>query len=257
MIQLGLAFMAALFTWWMSTGAIIFLCSLPAKTFRWSMFGATLALAPALYWLVRSSQNLGMASDYIAFVSALAVWAWIELSFLTGFVTGPRSLPCPADAKGLRRFGLAALTLLYHETAIVFAASAIVLLTWNAPNQTGTITFLILTAMRISAKLNIFLGVPNLTDEFLPARLSYLKSYFRKRDFNHLFPISIAGSTLVAIALAQLAITSTPQTRSGYALSFALIALAILEHLFMIMPIPDAALWRWALPSKSVDKFLP
>jgi putative photosynthetic complex assembly protein 2 len=105
--------------------------------------------------------------------------------------------------------------------------------------------------MRISAKLNIFLGVPNLTDEFLPARLGYLKSYFRKCDTNLLFPVCITASTLVAIALAHKALLSEGAAAGGFALLFALTALAILEHVFMVVPLPDAILWRWALPSKN------
>jgi len=34
----------ALFVWWFSTGAIIFLDNLPRKTFKYSMIGATAVL---------------------------------------------------------------------------------------------------------------------------------------------------------------------------------------------------------------------
>jgi hypothetical protein len=30
---------------------------------------------------------------------------------------------------------------------------------------------------------------------------------------------------------------------------FALTALALIEHLFMVLPLPDTALWRWAMPA--------
>jgi putative photosynthetic complex assembly protein 2 len=45
----------------------------------------------------------------------------------------------------------------------------------------------------------------------------------------------------------------------GFALLLALVALAMLEHFFMIMPLPDAVLWRWAVPTttKPIDKALP
>jgi putative photosynthetic complex assembly protein 2 len=105
--------------------------------------------------------------------------------------------------------------------------------------------------MRISAKLNIFLGVPNLTDELLPPRLSYLKSYFRKRRFNVLFPISILSATFVAIALGQKIFGKEGAEAAGSALLFTLISLAILEHFFMMLPLPDAALWGWAMPANA------
>ncbi|HQU05326.1 MAG TPA: DUF3623 family protein, partial [Acidocella sp.] len=34
--------MFALFVWWFSSGAMIFLDNLPRKTFKWSMLGATI-----------------------------------------------------------------------------------------------------------------------------------------------------------------------------------------------------------------------
>ena len=46
------------------------------------------------------------------------------MSFLMGYVTGPRRSPCPDDAQGWRRFGLALQTVLYHELAIAVAAPA-------------------------------------------------------------------------------------------------------------------------------------
>jgi len=35
----------------------------------------------------------------------------------------------------------------------------------------------------------------------------------------------------------------------GWALA-ALTALALLEHWFMVLPLPDAKLWRWMLPDR-------
>ena len=246
----GVAIFLAILAWWFSTGLILLLCALPRHTFGWSLTAASLVAGGAIYSFVRSAWDIGPAGAYIAFLSALAIWGWIEMSFLMGFITGPRTAPCPVGAQGWHRFGLAMQTLIYHELTIAGAAAALVALTWNAPNQTGTLAFLILAAMRISAKLNIFLGVPNLTDEFLPARLAYLKSYFRKCETNLLFPFCITASTLVAIVLAQKALVSEGEAAGGFALLFALTALAILEHIFMILPIHDAVLWRWALPSK-------
>ena len=77
----------------------------------------------------------------------------------------------------------------------------LVLLTWGAPNQIGVWTFVILWLMRLSAKLNVYLGVPNLTEEFLPDDLAYLKSYFANAPMNLLFPISVTPSTLVTLLL--------------------------------------------------------
>jgi putative photosynthetic complex assembly protein 2 len=257
MAYFAIAFLLTVLVWWASTGAIMVLCALPRRTFKWSMGGATLVMAVAIYGLAESAWEVSNAGVYVAFLSALGIWGWIEMTFLMGYVTGPRTVPCPAGTEGWQRFRLALETLLYHELTILAAAVAIVMLTRRAPNQTGTFAFLILMAMRISAKLNIFLGVPNLTDEFLPKQLDYLKTYFRKCEFNVLFPLSVSASSLVAACLAQKALGATGSEAVAPTLLFALLALAILEHAFMVIPLPDAALWRWAVPSKTIDKSLP
>jgi len=255
MTELSIAFLFVTLAWWLSTGVIMFLCGLHERTFGWSLFGATVVLLLAAYGIVQSAWNTSVLGAYTAFLSALACWGWIEMSFLMGLVTGPRTTVCPPGAKGWHRFILALETLIYHEIAILVAAVGVVALTWHAPNQSGTSAFLVLMAMRISAKLNIFLGVPNLTDEFLPVRLTYLKSYFRKRKFNLLFPVSVFASAFAAFTFGQRALGANSGGSTGYALLFALLVLAIVEHLFMILPLPDAALWRWAHPaSKVVDK---
>ena len=72
-------------------------------------------------------------------------------------------------------------------------------------NQVATWTFMVLWVMRLSAKLNVYLGVPNLTEEFLPAHLLYLKSFLARKPMNLLFPVSVTASTVVATHLVDLA----------------------------------------------------
>lgn len=249
MMQHGLSFAFTVLLWWLSTGLILKLATLPARTFAWSLLGGSLMLAASLWGIVEGAWMESATGAYLSFLSAIGIWGWLEMSFLMGLITGPRNAPCPVDATGWRRFRLALETLIYHELAILGSALSVTALTWGAPNQTGTFAFLILAVMRISAKLNIFLGVPNLTDDLLPERLHYLKSYFRKRSFNLLFPVSILGSSLVAVVLAQHALGADGAEAVGFALLFTLLALAILEHFFMIMPIPDGVLWLWAAPA--------
>ncbi len=251
MIDHCVSFVFTVLVWWLGTGVILKLCTLPRRTFRWSMLGASVMLAAAFYGLSHAARMTDTGGVYLSFISAIGVWGWIEMSFLMGFVTGPRITPCPNDAAGWRRFGLALATLLYHELMIVAAAAAIITLTWGLPNQTGTMAFLILAVMRASAKLNIFLGVPNLTDSLLPERLGYLKSYFRRRSFNLLFPLSIAGGVLGAARLAGQVFDSVGAEAVGAALLLTLLTLAMLEHFFMMMPIPDGALWFWAMPASA------
>ncbi len=260
MAQHGMAFVLAILAWWLSTALIIVVCALPRRTFGFSFAAASLIAVAALYGFVRSAWNTDITGAYCAFACALAIWGWIEMSFLMGFITGPRTAPCPENARGWPRFRLALQTLLYHELTIAGAAILLAAISWGAPNQTGTLAFLILMAMRISAKMNIFLGVPNLTDEFLPARLGYLKSYFRKSEGNAFFPVSVTAASLAAVFLAQQSIAAEGAAAGGYALLCTLTALAILEHLFMVVRLPDAMLWRWAMPAshdKPIKKPVP
>jgi putative photosynthetic complex assembly protein 2 len=127
-------------------------------------------------------------------------------------------------------------------------------LTWGAPNQFALWTLLVLWIMRLSTKFNVFLGVPNLTEEFLPNDLAFLKSYFRKRPMNLLFPVSVTLSTVATCGLiAQAATGTTDFAIAGYTMLAALMALAVLEHWFLVLPLPVADLWRWGLSSRRSD----
>ena len=242
-----------LFLWWFSTGLILYLDGLPRPSFRWTMLGATALAGVALYGLWASSADTTLAGAYTAFTCGLLVWGWHETSFLTGFVTGPRRTPCPEGCAGWDRFVRATETILHHELAIAATAVGVAALTWGGDNQVGTWTFLILWAMRLSAKLNLFLGVPNLTEEFLPDHLRYLRSFVAKKPMNLLFPVSVTVASAVTLLLAQGAASPEASAFETAALTFltALMALAILEHWFLVLPLPDAALWSWALRSRA------
>ena len=130
-------------------------------------------------------------------------------------------------------------------------AVALVAISWGEPNPVGAWTFLILFGCRLSAKLNLFFGVPNFTDSFFPEHLRYLTSYLKTGPASAFFPLSVAAGCAVAGGLAWqvLAANASSFTVVGFSLLFAMAALAMIEHAFMVMPLPDAALWRWALPA--------
>ena len=242
----------ALFVWWFSTGIIMYLDGLPKWTFRWSMLGATVLLGVCLWGLAGTANDTTVQGAYLAFTFGLLAWGWQEMSFFMGYITGPRREPCPEGSSGWRRFGHAAQTCLWHELAILVAALAIVWLTWGGANQIGAWTFLMLFGMKLSAKLNVFLGVRNLNEEFLPEHLSYLKSYLTEKPMNLLFPISITISTVIAVILGQKALSADASSfeATGYTFLTVLLALAILEHWLLVLPLPAAALWSWSLVSR-------
>lgn len=246
----------AFFVWWFSTGIIMYLDGLPKRTFRWSMLGATIILVVCLWGLATTANDTSIRGAYLAFTFGLLAWGWQEMSFYMGYVTGPRSEPCPDGCSGWRRFGYAVQTCLWHELAIVVAAIAIIWLTWGGANQVGTWTFLMLLAMKLSAKLNVFLGVRNLDEEFLPEHLGFLKSYLTKKPMNLLFPISVTISTVVAVILGQKALVADASAfeAAGHTFLTVLLAFAILEHWFLVLPVPGAALWYWSLASRNSGK---
>ena len=258
MSDYGLPALFCLFTWWFSTGLILYLVGLPWRTFRWTAFGATLLLGAGFAALVWSRAETDPLSAYVAFVGALLVWGWNETVFLMGWVTGPRRTACPPGCRGWRRFLHGVESILYHELALLASLGLVIAVTWGGGNQFGTWTFAILWLMRLSAKLNVFLGVPNLSEEFLAPHLDYLKSFFRRRSMNALFPVSVLISTLAAVLLVQEAMAATPGSLevAGFTLLATLMILAIAEHWFLVLPLPIAAFWSWGFRSRSLsDQF--
>ena len=140
--------------------------------------------------------------------------------------------------------------------AIVAGALAVAWVSWGQPNQIGLWTYVILWCMRLSAKFNLFLGVRNLGEEFLPDHMKYLGGFLRRKPMNLLFPFSVTLSTVICVWLAQkaLATQATPFEVAGYMLLTTLLFLAILEHWMLVLPVPVTALWQWALNARGTRR---
>ena len=115
--------------------------------------------------------------------------------------------------------------------------------------------FALLFVMRLSTKLAIYAGVPNMSTDILPAHLDYLKSYFGPRRLTPLLVAAIAASIALTAWLGSLAYAapSGSAEAAGASLLCALAALGALEHLFLALPFRDGALWGWALPARRRD----
>ena len=240
--------LVAVLVWWLGTGIVMLLDGLPRTTFRLSLAASTLIAAGALVCIAHSAGDASAAGAYAGFTCAVLVWAWHELAFLTGWLTGPRQRSCSAPTHGPTRFREAVQTILWHELALIAMGLLIAALTWRGVNQVAALTFALLWIMRLSAKLNLFLGVRNHGEEFLPPHLGYLGSYFRHRRMNPLLPVSlIAGSGVAALLINAALQTESAGLRTGSLLLASLLVLALVEHLMMVLPLSPAALWRWAL----------
>lgn len=252
LLNVALPVLFAVFVWWFSTGIVLLLDGLPRTTFRWSHLLSTLLGLGAFVGLAHTAPQTTPAGAFCAFTCALLLWGWHELSFLTGWVTGPRQHAADPGTHGWQRFVQAVQAILWHELAILASGLLVVAITWGAANQVGTQTFAVLWVMRISAKLNVFLGVRNLSIELLPPHLSYLASFFRKRAMNLLFPVSVSASTVVAVWMVNEALDSAAGSARaiGLLLVATLLWLAILEHWLLVLPLQATALWQWAMRNR-------
>jgi putative photosynthetic complex assembly protein 2 len=245
------AILYAVFLWWFSTGALFLLVRLPRASYGYGMVTAALIGILALAGLAATHGNTGVTSVFAGFTYGIIIWAVLELTFLYGYVTGPSQSPCPPGATGFRRFKAAFATMAYHEIALLLAGAglAFVDLGSHAPVAFGV--FALLWAMRVSAKLNIFLGAPQATDSVLPDHLRHLASYFERRKVSGFFPLSVTLASL-AFGFVVHAAMSAADPAHSVALTFiaTFLALAIIEHWFLVLPIAETALWRWALGSE-------
>ena len=249
-----IAALFALFVWWFSTGAILWAVRHADRRGKQARMFCTLAglplLALGIWGFITTLDVTSLQGAYWGFLSALAVWGWIELSFLTGAITGPNVYACPDDAPEWERFIRAWGTIAYHEMLLVAVLITMWLFGYGSANGFGLWTFTILYIARISAKLNLFYGVPKINTEFIPEVLGHLPSHFRISRLNWIFPISITVlSFAVACWLERLASAQSAGDVVGFALLTAITALALLEHWLMVLPLPDAKLWRWMLPA--------
>lgn len=253
MLEFLLPPLLACLVWWGGTGAVMLLDRLPRAQLRWTLALATAVLGVALAGIADLSVRTDEAAAYGAFACAVLAWAWQEFAFLSGWITGPRRQACDA-AGGRRRLGQAVQVVLWHELALLAMLGGLAWMLHEAPNRLALHTFAVLWLMRLSAKLNLFLGVRQLGSEFLPERLVYLQSYFRQRSGNALMPVSLLGGGALAAWLIVQAVESEGGALAAGLLLGTLTTLAVVEHLWMVLPWSPAVLWRWALRQPRVPE---
>ncbi len=254
MCPYAVPFFATVALWWSSTGLILLLDSQDRRTYRGTMFGASGLLVFALWFIAASAGETTPQSAYVAFAGGLVVWGWQLLAFYTGFLAGPNKSACAPGSSIPSRFVQALGASVYHEVAALLGAIALFGLTYDQPNRIALWTYVILWVMHASAKLNLFLGVPNLGAEMLPGHLSFLTSFMARKPMNALFPVSVTAGT-VASALLFLGAARAGASGfeiAGLAMLGSLTALAVVEHWFLVVPVDGNALWR-AFRRKSAD----
>jgi putative photosynthetic complex assembly protein 2 len=241
-----------LFIWWSSTGVIIYLANLPPPTFIWTVAGATIMLIASLFGLALTRDDTSVMGAYLAFVCGLCAWAWQDVSYYTGVVTGVRKEICPPDCTGLKHFWHAIETNLWHELAIIGVGVLILAVTWEAPNPYGWASYVVLWVMQQSAKLNVFLGARNMNENLLPPHLFYLKSFFNKKPMNGFFPFSVTFATLATAFLIWRVMQATTAFEVvGTLCVVTMMVVAVIEHWLLMLPIPFGKLWEWGLKARN------
>jgi len=233
--------------WWSTTGAIFLLGRLPARTFRTSIGITSALLCVALCAIGWSTTAASTTGACVAFCAAIIVWAWLETTFLLGWITGPRRVGSEPGAGRWRHFTQAFATVLYHELATILAVALAAALSWRAANTTALWTLLLLWGMRLSAKLNLHLGVPNVGATMLPAQLRYLAGYFRQGRVSALYPLSLIGCTVLCVVLVHAAWLAPEDSFqfAGLTLLATLALLGLFEHVMLALPVPADTFWAW------------
>ena len=248
-----LAALGVLLAWWLSTGLILWRVSVadngPAQGHLRSVIGGLPLLGFGVWGAVVSATDPSAYSVYLGFAAALALWGWVELAFLSGILTGPNITPSPAGLTSRARFTRAFLAVAWHELALAAIMIGLIWAQWAGQNTIAAATFAILLVARTLAKINLFLGVPRINLQFIPGPIIHMKSHFRVAPATGFLLFSICILVVLTVLFIIWALDGmTPEHSLGYTVLAALAALALLEHLFMVLPLPDAKLWAWMLP---------
>lgn len=243
--------LVAVLVWWSGTALVFWMDGLPRRV--------TLPLVSALLGAgLVGIHALGDARSeeaaYAGFALGVLAWAWQEVAFLSGAVTGPNRAPLPEGTRGYPRFLAALRAILHHEVAILALGAVLLALSWGAANQVALHTYLLLWAMRQSAKLNLFLGCRNWGEAMLPRHLAHLATYFRRRSMNALFPVSMLGGAAAAALLLHAGLRGDAFEAVAFTLLATMMALAVLEHAFLMLPVALDGLWTWGRASRSLNQ---
>lgn len=240
----------AIFLWWFSTGAIMAIYGRPLRIMQSGFVILTLVMLLAFGGILITRSQASLYGVYLSITCGVIVWGWQIASYYLGFITGPQSTKVAVtNSQNLwQRFNAALRFSLYHELLAVLTGVLLTIIVWSQANQWALWIYMVLWLMHASAKLNVFLGVRNFRIEMLPDQMRYLDRLIGKRAVNRLFPVSmvIALSTLFALIYQAISPNNSPQQTAGFLLLTTMLALGVLEHGLLVLPLP-ATLWGWGI----------
>jgi len=124
----------AIFIWWFSTGIVILLNRMSRTAVTMSLVISSALCLGALVGLSHTEQQTGVLGAYCAFNCALLAWGWIELSFLTGWITSQQKTPILKSTTGWPRCVASFNAVVWPQMAILSVGLVIVVITLDAPN---------------------------------------------------------------------------------------------------------------------------
>jgi putative photosynthetic complex assembly protein 2 len=74
---------------------------------------------------------------------------------------------------------------------------------------------------------------------------------------NALFPVSVTGGTIAVVVLVQHGLGASDFEAAAFTLVAALMALAVIEHWFLMLPLPLDGLWTWGRPGNTPNHTAP
>lgn len=231
--------------WWLGTGAVFLAARGTQSARRWSFVAGSLLLGGVV---VSLAPAVSMRTDAGGVVQGLlvgfATWAWMELSFYTGYVTGPSTREPPPGSGFVTRFRHALEACLWHELAIV-GGLALLLLLSPGPNRWAALQFSVFWGLHEVARINVLIGVPHPFRELLPRHLSHLQPYLEPRRAGVWLHGSLAILVAVTAAATALALGGSDSGRIGWTALSVLLGLGVLELGVLLFPVPLARLWQW------------
>ena len=240
------ALLLSLVAWWLATGIVLTLVQLTG-TQKFNAFGALTSVTVGAVVLLIENVHVSTLWDVtLGFFLGLMIWAWLETSYLMGFVTGPNKKSFLPHETEMQRFLGGIGTSLYHEISIVLSVAALGYVSTEVRNPVAYHTVLVLWIMRWSTKLNLFAGTSHFNADWLPPHLVHIASYIKVGKTTPLAVFSIACCAAVTFLLFAAANASEELYKHySYLLIMGLVVLGTIEHLFLVLPFGEEKLWRW------------
>ena len=237
----------AIFCWWSGTGAILWLDRQEGSVARWCLPACSVLMGLSFWGVSVSMSATGSSHAYLGFASTIVMWGWHELAFLSGWLSGPRRCAMSLQAQGWQRLRESVATILWHELTLLLNFAVLLWMQLGQPNHTALCTFALLWCMRVSAKLNLFIGIPLHGEHYLPDHLKYLATYFRCAQPGTWFMTSVSLASGLWVWLLWSGWHAHETLSASWLLLASLLGLAILEHLVMVVPWSMEKIWGWAM----------